>query len=428
MKILVLHQYFLGENDPGGSRFNQFVKYWENQGHEVTVVAGTVHYITGEKEEKYKGKLLVKEDYSPNVKVIRTYVSEAYNKSFIGRLWGYFSFTLSSLYAILFHVKKHDVIIVTSPPLFVGITGILTKWLKRTPMVFEIRDLWPESAIDTGVLTNKLIIKAAYLVEKMSYRFANVINVLTPAFRHVLITKKNINSDKISFIPNGADLDIFQPGPSENWVRDKYNLHGKFVVTYMGAHGVANHLTSLLDVAEKLRDEKDIVIALIGDGMKKAELVNEAAERNLQNVLFIESQPKTKIPDFCNASDVCTAVLKKVDTFKTVYPNKVFDYMSCAKPILLGIDGVARELIEESKSGYYVDPEDPQLFADKILLLKSNPNIREELGQNGLSYVRQHFSREILAEKYISLLESVVNGQEHGRGNRKSIKKTVSNK
>lgn len=408
MKILVLHQYFLGKNDPGGSRFNQFVKYWEEQGHEITVIAGTVHYITGVKDEKYKGKLIVKEDYSPNVKLVRTYVSEAYNKSFIGRLWGYFSFTLSSLYAILFHVKKHDILIVTSPPLFVGITGILTKWLKRTPMVFEIRDLWPESAIDTGVLTNKLIIQAAYFVEKMSYRFANVINVLTPAFRHALITKKNINSDKISFVPNGADLDIFQPGPSENWVRDKYNLHGKFIVTYMGAHGVANHLISLLDVAEKLKNHKDIVILLIGDGMKKADLMKEAAERNLSNVLFIESQPKTKISDFCNASDLCTAVLKKVDTFKTVYPNKVFDYMACSKPILLGIDGVARELIEESKSGYYVDPENPEAFAERILLLKNNPKLREELGQNGLNYVTKNFSREVLAKRYINVLEKVV--------------------
>lgn len=408
MKILVLHQYFLGKNDPGGSRFNQFVKYWEEKGHDITVVAGTVHYATGEKEDKYKGKWVVKEDYSPNVKLVRTYVSESYNKSFVGRLWGYFSFTFSSLYAILFKVKKHDVLIVTSPPLFVGITGVITKFIKRTPMVFEIRDLWPESAIDTGVLTNKLIINIAYSVEKMSYRFADRINVLTPAFRNALISKKNVLPEKISFVPNGADLDIFQPGPLNNWVREKYNLQGKFVITYMGAHGVANHLVSLLDLAEKLKINEDIVILLIGDGMKKAELMKEADRRDLKNVLFIESQPKAKIPDFCNASDICTAVLKKVDTFKTVYPNKVFDYMSCAKPILLGIDGVARQLVEESNSGYYVDPEDSQIFADKVLFLKENKEHRDELGENGLKYVKENFSREILAQKYINVLEEIV--------------------
>lgn len=407
MKILVLHQYFLGKNDPGGSRFNQFVKYWEKQGHEITVVAGTVHYITGEKDEKYKGKFVVREEYSPNVQLVRTYVSESYNKSFIGRLWGYFSFTFSSLYAIMFKVRKHDVVIVTSPPLFVGITGILAKLFKRTPMVFEIRDLWPESAIDTGVLTNKLIIKIAYLVEKMSYRFADKINVLTPAFRQTLISKKGIEPEKISFIPNGADLDIFQPGVKENWVRDKYELNGKFVITYMGAHGVANHLESLLNLSEELASHEDIVILLIGDGMRKRALMEEAEKRNLKNIKFIDSQPKSKIPDFCNASDICTAVLKKVDTFKTVYPNKVFDYMSCAKPILLGIDGVARELIEESKSGYYVDPENPKEFAEKVLKLKEDPSLSKELGGNGLKFVTENFSREALAEQYVNVLEEV---------------------
>lgn len=408
MKILVLHQYFLGKDDPGGSRFNQFVKYWEELGHEITVVAGTVHYATGQKEEKYRGKWVVKESYSENVKVVRTYVSEAYNKSFIGRLWGYFSFTFSSLYAILFHVQKHDAIIVTSPPLFVGITGVLAKWLKRTPMVFEIRDLWPESAIDTGVLSNKLIIKVAYLVEKLSYRFADKINVLTPAFKEALISKKGIKEEKICFIPNGADLDIFQPGQKINWVREKYNLQDKFVVTYMGAHGVANQLESLLDVAKEFRPDEDVVIVLIGDGMRKKELVQKVQDENISNVLFIDSQPKHTIPDFCNASDICTAVLKKVDTFKTVYPNKVFDYMSCAKPILLGIDGVARELVEECESGYYVDPEDPEAFAAKIRELKMNTELMRTLGENGLVFVRKHFSREALAKKYIDELEKVV--------------------
>lgn len=407
MKILVLHQYFLGKDDPGGSRFNQFVKYWEGAGHEITVVAGTVHYATGRKAKQYKGKWIVKENYSPKTQVLRTYVSEAYNKSFLGRLWGYFSFTFSSLLAILFKVKKHDVIIVTSPPLFVGITGIIAKIIKKIPMVFEVRDLWPESAIDTGVLKNKYIIKLAYFVEKLTYRFANKINVLTPAFKQALIDRKKIPQEKIIFIPNGADLDIFHPGPKENWVREKYGLQNKFVVTYMGAHGVANHLHSLIDVAKECRDVKEIIFMLIGDGMQKKELMDRVKQEGLENVLFIDSQPKHSIPDFCNASDVCTAVLKKVDTFKTVYPNKVFDYMSCGKPILLGIDGIARELIEESKSGYYVDPENPVEFKKKIMLLYNNAQLREELGENGFKFVNNTFNRKDLAQKYIEEIEGM---------------------
>lgn len=407
MKILILHQYFLGKNDPGGSRFNQFVKYWEEQGHEITVIAGTVHYITGKKEDKYKGKWVTKEKYSDNVTLYRTYVSEAYNKSFLGRLWAYFSFTFSSLFAVLFKVKKHDVLIVTSPPLFVGITGIFAKLLKRIPTVFEVRDLWPESAIDTGVLTNKFLIKSAYLVEKMSYKFATKINVLTPAFKKTLIEKKEIAEEKIIFVPNGADTDIFQPGPKDNWVREKYNLKDKFVVTYMGAHGVANHLDSILEVAKECKEYKNIIFLLIGDGMEKKRLKEKAKHESLDNILFIDSQPKQIIPDFCNASDVCTAVLKKIDTFKTVYPNKVFDYMSCAKPILLGIDGVARELVENSKSGFYVDPENAQEFKTKILELYNNPELAHTLGENGSQFVKESFSRESLAEKYVNELEKI---------------------
>ncbi len=408
MKILILHQYFLEKNDPGGSRFNQFVKYWEELGHEMTVVAGTVHYATGKKEAKYKGKWVVKEEYSEKVNVVRTFVSESYNTSFLGRLWGYFSFTISSLWAILFHVKKHDVIIVTSPPLFVGVTGILAKWFKRTPMIFEIRDLWPESAIDTGVLTSKPLIKMAYLVERLSYKFANKINVLTPAFKTKLIKDKDIIEEKVMFVPNGADLDIFHPATKYNWVREKYNLEKKFVITYMGAHGVANHLESLLEVAKQFQEEEGIVIMLIGDGMRKQHLMQKANEESIKNVVFVDSQPKHIIPDFCNASDICTAVLKKVDTFKTVYPNKVFDYMSCSKPILLGIDGVAKELIEESGSGYYVDPENPVEFAAKIRELKANPIEMQLLGEKGLAFVRKGFSREALAKKYIEEIEKVV--------------------
>ncbi|MEY8349328.1 glycosyltransferase family 4 protein [Bacillus cereus] len=408
MKILLIHQYFLGKDDPGGSRFNQFVKYWEEQGHEITVVAGTVHYATGNKEERYKGKWIVEEQYSPNVKVLRTYVSEAYNKSFFGRLWGYFSFTVSSLTATLFKVKRHDIVIVTSPPLFVGVTGILTKWFKRIPMIFEVRDLWPESAIDTGVLKSKPLIKMAYFVEKLSYKFANKINVLTPAFRNVLIERKNISKDKISFIPNGADLDIFEPGPKDNWVREKYGLKDKFIITYMGAHGLANNLDSLLNVAKACKEYKDIVFLLIGDGMEKPRLKKRVEDENIQNVEFIDPQSKAVIPDFCNASDVCTAVLKKVDTFKTVYPNKVFDYMSCAKPILLGIDGVARELVEDSECGVYVDPEDTIKFKETIIDLYQNRDRLKEMGSNGYSFVQQQFSRKVLADKYIEEIAKVI--------------------
>ncbi len=412
MHILVVHQYFLGKEDAGGSRWNQFAKYWAQAGHKVTVLAGTVHYATGEKESRYRGKLVVREREQKNVEVLRCHVSESYNKSFIGRFWAYLSFTFSSVLAGLFCVGKADVIICTSPPLSVGLTGWILSRLKKIPMVFEVRDLWPESAIDTGVLTNKWLIKISFWLERLSYRSARWINVLTPAFEKALIANKRVRADRISMIPNGADLDIFQPGERNNWVRAKHELGDKFVVTYVGAHGVANHLIQLLESAKKLKQYPEIVLMLVGDGMEKPMLKEKAARWKLDNVLFVDPVPKSVIADYISASDVCTAVLKKVDTFKTVYPNKVFDYMSVAKPVIVAIDGVARKLVEDARAGMYTEPENAGEFVEAVLRLKSDPQLCKEYGQNGLSFVRKNFDRSVLADKYLDILNHQVIRQE----------------
>jgi len=408
MHILVVHQYFLGKNDAGGSRWNQFAKYWSQKGHQVTVLAGSVHYATGKKLPQYKGKFVVKEQESENVRVFRCHVSESYNKSFLGRFWAYLSFTFSSLWAGLFRAGKCDAIICTSPPLTVGMTGWLLSKLKRIPMVFEVRDLWPESAIDTGVLTSRPLIKMSYWLEKKSYHSANWINVLTPAFKEALINQKNIKPDRISMIPNGADLDIFKPGERNNWVRKKHNLGDKFVITYVGAHGVANHLIQLLETARLLKDQSDILIMLVGDGMEKSMLKEKAAQWELGNILFVDSVSKDVIVDYVAASDVCTAVLKKIDTFKTVYPNKVFDYMSAARPIILAIDGVARKLVEDSEAGIYVEPENPLLFVEAILKLKQDEHFCLNCGKKGLDFVTRNYARNILAEKYLDIISQKV--------------------
>ena len=408
MRILVVHQYFLGKKDAGGSRWNQFAKYWARAGHKITVLAGTVHYATGEKQPEYKGKLVVREQETENVEVLRCYVSESYNKSFIGRFWAYVSFALSSIWVGLFHTGRCDVIICTSPPLTVGLTGWVLSKLKKAPMVFEVRDLWPESAIDSGVMKNKWLIKMSYWLENKSYKTARWINVLTPAFKDVLIESKGISSNGISVIPNGADLDIFTPGEHNNWVREKHGLGDKFVVTYVGAHGVANHLIQLLESARLLKDNLDIVFMLVGDGMQKPMLKEKARQWQLESVIFVDSVPKDTIVDYIRASNVCTAVLKKVDIFKTVYPNKVFDYMSAARPVIVAIDGAARKLIEDAGAGIYVEPENAEEFANAVLKLKDKPRLCNEYGENGLNFVKQKFARDILASRYMDILTSKV--------------------
>lgn len=410
MKVLLIHQYFLEEDDPGGSRFNELTKIWTEAGNDVTVLAGMVHYNKHQKREEYKGQYFKKQQQG-NVVVWRCHVSESYNKNFLGRLWGYFSFMLSAIWAGLFKDKeKHDVILVTSPPLFVGITAYVISRIKRIPYVFEVRDLWPESAIDTGVLTNKWIIKLAFWVESFLYKKSILINVLTPAFRNHLINKKNISPEKIIFIPNAADFSL-----SDNLLhkfdvkkfRSELDLDDKFVITYVGAHGVANHLDQVLDVAETMVDTPTVFL-LIGDGMCKQALIDEANRRNIKNVRFLPSVAKAEVFKYILASDMGASILKKVDAFKTVYSNKTFDYMACKKPILMAIDGVSRKLVEDADAGAYVEPENIESYNTVIRKYMKDAELLNRQGENGYNYAKNNFDRLILAKKYAGFLDEIL--------------------
>lgn len=411
MKILLIHQYFLEKGEGGGSRFNEMTQIWSKNGHFITVLAGMVSYTTGKKPERYKKKHFYRDDnFYPNVDVLRCHVSESYNVNFLGRLWGYFSFMFSAIWGGLFKIKgKHDVILVTSPPLFVGMTAYVLSKLKGIPFVFEVRDLWPESAIDTGVLTNKMIIKLAFWFEGFLYKRAKFINVLTPAFRERLI-EKGIPEEKIKFIPNAADFTLSEKLKDFDGdaFKKELGLENRFVVTYVGAHGVANHLIQLLDAAEYLRDT-NITFQLIGSGMQKKKLQEETLKRNLnEHIIFREPVAKEDVFKYIMASDMGASVLKKVDTFKTIYSNKTFDYMSCKTPILLAIDGVSRELVEDAQCGIYVEPENPHEIASKLKNIFKQPQDLKKMGERGYQYARIHFDREKLAEKYLVYLGTII--------------------
>jgi glycosyltransferase involved in cell wall biosynthesis len=409
MRILLIHQMFLEEDDPGGSRFNEMTRIWTNMGHQVTVLAGMMHYVSAAKRPEYKGKLFFSRKQG-EVEVLRCHVSESYNKNFAGRLWGYFSFMFSATWAGLFKTKgKYDLILATSPPLFVGVTSYVLSRIKRVPYIFEIRDLWPESAIDTGVLTNKFIIKISYWVESFLYKKAALINVLTPAFKEHLINHKGVLPAKIVFIPNAADFSIsdeillsFDYGSQ----RHKLGWDSKFVVTYVGAHGIANGLDQVLDAAQLLQDT-NVLFVLIGDGMAKESLIKETQRRHITNVVFLPPVSKKEVFKYILASDMGASILKNVPAFKTVYSNKTFDYMACKKPILMAIDGVSRQLVEESQSGCYVTPEDPNAFDITLRKCMSNKDFLRVQGENGYRYAKQNFDRFILAEKYIDIIKGV---------------------
>nr|WP_255785143.1 glycosyltransferase family 4 protein [Membranihabitans maritimus] len=370
-----------------------------------------VHYGTGKKKKKYQGQYFYKDkNFYPNVDILRCHVSEQYNTNFLGRMWAYFSFVFSGIWGGLFKVKdKFDIIVVSSPPLFVGIIAIALSKVKRIPYVFEVRDLWPESAIDTGVLRNKWLIRFAFWFEKVVYNNAKRINVLTPAFRDKLI-EKGVPENKIIFIPNAADFSMAEKAEKDFEVKNfkkKLGLEDKFVITYVGAHGIANHLIQLIDTAELLTDT-NVVFQLIGSGMEKENLVATSKNRKIKNIIFRDSVPKIEVFKYIMASDMGASVLKKVDTFKTIYSNKTFDYMSCKKPILLAIDGVSRDLIEDASCGIYVEPENANAMQKEIRKLLENPEDLKAMGINGYNYAKQYFDREKLAHRYLEELETSI--------------------
>ena len=407
--ILIVHQFYLMPGQPGGLRFNEFARFWHAQGAEVTVLAGALNYATGETPPKYRGRLVTRE-VEAGVTIFRCYVPGTYNRSYLGRMWAFFGFGLSSVWAAL-QAARPDVVIATSPPLTVILTGFIAAKFRLRPAkwVFEVRDLWPESAVTTGVLREKqFLARILYRLERWGYRHADLINVLTPAFRDNIVRRGLAPEGKICLVPNGADEELFFPDAAEGAMREALGWKDKFVVLYSGAHGRANALGQLLDAAAILGEEKDILIALVGDGPERSRLEREVKERRLTNVVFYGPQPKERMPVFVNACDVGAAVLQDNPTFRTVYPNKVFDYMACSKPVLLAIDGAAREMVcEDAKAGIFAAPENPTALAGAILQLRAQPQVRAQMGRSGRAWVLAHATRKALAQEYYQHLVSL---------------------
>ncbi|MPY86445.1 MAG: glycosyltransferase [Luteitalea sp.] len=408
MRILVVHQYYCFPGLPGGSRFNEFARLWAKAGHEVTVIAGSVSHATGQAHPAYVGRWLTRER-DGDVDVIRCYVPRSYRRSYAGRAWGFLGFLLSSATAAL--TAKADVVIATSPPLMTVITGWLAARVRhRAPLIFEVRDLWPESAVTTGVLSERgALTKCLYRLEAWGYRVAERVNVLTPAFREDILRRELADAEKIVLVPNGADQAFFEYDGDRQQVRAALGWNGRTVFLYAGAHGRANAIGQLVDTADKLRHRHDILIALAGDGPERAKWQQVAAARGLSNILFHGPQAKDHMPAIVDASDVGVAVLQDNPTFRTVYPNKVFDYMACGRPVLLAIDGAARDLVcVRAKAGIFAEPEDASAIASQMEWMADHPDECARMGEDGRAWVRAHASRDALASRYLDIMRDLV--------------------
>lgn len=409
MNILIIYQYHIRPNDAGISRFAQFAKHWSGAGHKVKIIAGMIKYFSGEKPSEYKRKLWVKESEDSRITVLRTFTSAWKYYTFWGRILSYLSFIISSLIAGLLSAKP-DIIIASSPAVFIGLVGYIISFVKRIPFVFEIRDLWPDEPIELGVIKNQMLIKFSYALEKFLYKHAKLIIALTPAFKEFLIKEKGVAPDKIEVIPNSVDLTTMNPQNKNNRVRQKFNWRDKFIVSYIGSYSFVYDFSPILETARNLKDRyQNIIFILIGAGRQKSYLIERAKKEYLTNVRFLEPVPKKQIGDYINASDVCTATLKNMKYLRYVYAAKLFDYMACGKPIILAMNGVSNRLIcSESNSGICIEPENAQAFQSAVLELYYHPDKRALLGRNGYEFVKKNFSYKHLAVKYEGALKNIL--------------------
>jgi len=397
MHILLIHQAFAAVDEPGGTRHHELALYLAEHGHQVTIIASPVSYLTG--KTTYSSN--TSKAGHPQITILRPPVYQALHRSFVHRVFNFLSFMLSSFWAGG-RVKDVDLVWGTSPPIFQGITAWALARLKGVPFLFEVRDLWPAFAVAVGVLTNPVLIQASEWLERFLYRRADTLMVNSPGFiDHV----RGRGAHQIELIPNGADCNMFHPEDDGHAFRQSHDLEGKFVILYAGAHGMSNDLDVLLETADLLRDQPQIAVVLLGDGKEKPRLQARASTMDLHNVFFIPAVPKDEMAEALAAADACIAILKPIEMYKTVYPNKVFDYMAAGRPVILAIDGVIREVVESAQGGILVPPGDARAVEAAIRILSSERERGKILGQNGRRYIKTHFDRPVVAEKLNTLIK-----------------------
>ncbi len=404
MKILLINQAFVSPDEPGHTRHFEMGQYLRSHGHELVIVASDLNYQTGQRTIERKG--LFAEQIIDGVRILRAYIYPALHRSYFWRTISFLSFMFSSVRTAL-TVKDADMIMGTTPPIFQAMSAWFVAWIRRKPFLLEVRDLWPEFGVSMGVLRNPIVIALARWLENFLYARATHILVNSPAYKEYM-ENKGVSENKITYIPYGTDIDMFNPDVDGSTIRKKLGLEDKFVVLYAGALGQANDIDTILRAAERLKQESRIRIVLFGDGKERTRLESESTRMKLTNVIFAGVCPKKEMPLVIASADVCLAILQDVPMFRTTYPNKVFDYMASARGTVLVIDGVVRDVIESSDGGVFVQPGNDEQLANTILELSKDAQGVKQMGLNARAYLVKHLDRRDKLNETLNLLESLV--------------------
>ena len=406
MKILFLTDNFFPETNAPAKRTLEHCKKWSEMGFEITVITGVPNFPKGKIFNGYKNKIYqIEKIHGIIVKRVWTFIYP--NKGFFLRVLDYLSFMFSSLVCGLLSAKK-DVIIATSPQFFTLISGFIISKIKKIPLVLEIRDLWPESIVSVGVMKEKsFLITFLKKIAISLYNQSELIVCVTNSFKNDLI-KKGVNENKIKVIPNGFEIDkSLKPSESINKVLRRYGINNdKFIISFTGTIGMAHGLEIILDAASQVSD--DIIFFVIGEGARKKILIDKAKKRSINNIFFIDHLEWQEIVNINQIIDVHLVHLIKNDEFKKVIPSKVFESMALKKPIIMGVDGESRKILDDAECSINIEPENANDLVKAIYYFKNNPEEIDRKGIKGLNYMLKNFSREILANKMIENIKSLV--------------------
>jgi len=401
MKILFITDNFPPEVNAPATRSYEHCVEWVKKGINVTVITCTPNDSDGNVYKGYKNTLY-KIEYMNGIKVVRVWTYIASERYFISRIVDYFSFAFMSLLAGLF--IKTDIIIATSPQFFTTWSASLLSKLKRIPWVFEVRDLWPASIIAVGAMKEGIIIDLLEKIELSLYRDSNKVIVVTESFQNNLVIR-GINKEKISVITNGSNLDLFYSRDKDDKLIGELKLKNKFVVGYIGTHGMAHSLEFIINAIAKVKD-KNIHFIFIGNGVMKQSIITMSNKLRLNNITFLEPVSKERIADYISIIDVSLAPLKKDDTFKKVIPSKIFEASAMLKPTLLGVEGQAQDIIEKYEAGICFEPENENDFLEKLYILKDDKEFYKKC-QDGCHKLSSDFDRKILADKMLDIIKSI---------------------
>jgi glycosyltransferase involved in cell wall biosynthesis len=411
VKILYVSQYFPPEMGAPAARAAELSRHWANSGHDVSVLTGFPNHPTGAIPHEYRSKArrLFAREHVNGVNVVRTWLLPFPNRKAYERMLNHSSFCVSAATTGLF-VPRPDVVIGTSPQLLVGLSGLCIARAKRVPFVFEVRDLWPESLAAVGMGNeNSVLHRLLAKVAGFLYRNSDHIVVVTQAFEKYLVERWNVPRKKISVVENGVETNLFAPSNESDSLKLQLNAEGKFIVCYIGTMGMAHGLETMVEAADRLRQSApDVLFLLVGEGADKERIVALAKTRGLDNLQFVDQQPREKIPAYISASDACLVLLRKTDLFKTVIPTKMLEFMSCARPVILGVDGQAREIMDRAQAGIFIEPGNVGALMEAVERLRANPQLRADLGSNGRRHIVDYFSREQTAATYVTVLDQIL--------------------